>query len=211
MYPGYKFNPESKADKQKRRAAKAAQKELQRANSKRGRARAAPYVVPVVATPPSGHPIGYPYDPAALYGDAGPSPHLSAASSPTSSKSASLPLPPVDERPQLYPAHSSIRSSPGSDAHLNSPSYEVLSPMTPDMFTAPMPPAQAPHPDLIRQRPTPGQYQAPSQQQQQQPQQQMPFAGELMPWMHNPANHGQVPVNGIVPEVGVLTCVVCLI
>lgn len=199
-YPGYKFAPESKAEKAKRKKEEAAQRELRRAHSKRSRTRQSPHARQAAVAPSPSPSTSYPYDPAAVYGDAGPSPHLSAASSPVSGKSTSLPpLPPLDGRSQFY--HSSSPSTPSSDSYQDSLHSGPRSSMTPEVYTGTMPPAitpNRPHPDMIRQHlPHPRQYQPPSQPQQLQ----MGFVGELTPWMHHSSQDS--PIN-MGPEVGIL-------
>ena len=196
MFPGYKFNPESKADKERRKAAKAAQRELERANSKRGRAHAAPYVVPVVAAPSSAHVPGATYDATSFYGNAGPSPALSGASSPTSSKSAPQPLPPTDQRSQLFLPHS---SSPSAEPYQNQQNSQVRPSSAPDMYVTSMPPLLTRHPDIAHSPlPDPGQYQP---QNQPQPQQQENYSADLTSWIHIPSNDDQVTLQRVTAEV----------
>lgn len=204
IYPDYKFNPESKEKKEARKALKAQQKEIARAN-KRGRGRTQPYVIPVPAMPPSGPSHTSHVDPVAYYGECGPSPHLSAAPSPVSGGSSIIPLPPSQQYPQLYPPHSPSESSSGSDAYQNVQNREVHSSTSLDMYGNPMPPNQSPMPLLPAQQqvyaqphlPQPIDYQS---QQHNQPQQDT-YQGEIPPWTHTPSNDGQVTLPGLSAEV----------
>jgi hypothetical protein len=201
MNPGYKFAPVSRADKDRQKAADAAQKELQRANSKK--ARAGPYMVPILAAPPSGHiPAAY-RDPARLFGQAGPSPHMSGASSPTSTKSAPQPLPLPDQRSQSHATQSSAHSLPIAETYQNQQNYRSSS--APVTYMIPMPPMPPPqtrqvHPPL----PNPDLYQP---QIHQQPQQHQTVTSELSSWNQISQSDGQVTVHGVTAEVRIFyTC-----
>ena len=206
MFPGYKFTPESKAEKEKKKKARQAQKEWERANAKRTRGRAAPVQQPAVPLPAGLPPAAY-YDPASLYGPSGPSPHTSGAASPTSSKSASLPLPPDPARSTS--TRSSARSSPAVDAY----HYPQHHDGTPD-YGVPMPPVQHQHqPELAQQHLPPNHHNYDQQQQfapqhHQQHQQQQHQQHEhhqpqpqLTSWPQNPANGSQVTVQGVTAQV----------
>lgn len=216
MFPGYKFTPESKAEKEKKKKARQVQKEWERANAKKTRGRtAAPYIVPVqqpVIPLPSGLPPAAYYDPASMYGPAGPSPHTSGAASPTSSKSGSVPLPyePTRSTSQRVPsARSSTRSSPSSDAyHVTQQDAHNLSTPPDSTYGVPMPPIQhLHHPELVQQHlPLPNHY---DQQHQFTPQHQIqqPQA-QITSWPQNPANGSQVTLQGVTAQVCLATSAV---
>jgi hypothetical protein len=194
QYPAYKFNPESKAEKERRKAAQAALKELERANSKRGRARgaAAPYIIPAHLALPSAQASGAPYNPSALFGDAGPSPPISGSSSPSSSRSAPRPPPLPEQRSQSNPAH----SSPSAESNRSRQNFETC---PPSAQAALMPPPQTHHPDIAHPPlPHPHQYQPPIQPQ---PQQQQNFTTDITSWNHTSSNSGQVALRGVNAEV----------
>lgn len=210
LFPGYKFTPESKAEKEKRKKQKQAQKEWERANAKKSRTRAAaPYAVPAQAPVlplPSGLPPAAYYDPASMYGQAGPSPHTSGASSPTSSKSAPVSLPPGPALPKtqrVRSARSSTRSSPGPDAYQPT-QRRVLNPSTPpDTYGVPMPPLQMHQPELVQQHlPLPDNY---HQQQFTQQYQETQQPAQIMSWPQNPSNGGQVTLQGVTAQVRFLS------
>ncbi|KAF7968047.1 hypothetical protein HWV62_32112 [Athelia sp. TMB] len=220
MFPGYKFAPESKAEKEKKKKARQAQKEWERANARRSRGRAAPVVPPAVPLPAGLPPAAY-YDPASLYGPAGPSPHTSGAGSPTSSKSGSLPLPPDPARSTS--TRSSARSSPAVDAY----HYPQHQEGTPD-YGVPMPPMQQHHqPELAQQHHLPPihnnydqqeQFAPQQHHQQHHPQQQHHHLQpehhqnpnqqqehhqpqpQLTSWPQNPAHGDQVTVQGVTAQ-----------
>ena len=204
LNPGYKFSPVSKAEKDKLKAAEAAQKELDRSNSKKGRNRGGPYMVPILAAPSSAHVLPAYYDPARLFGHAGPSPHMSGASSPTSTKSAPLHLPRSDQASQSHPTRSSSHSSPIAETYQNQQNYRPSS--APVTYLTPMPPPQTRqvHPPL----PNPDLYQP---QLHSQPQQHETFAVDLTPWNHNPTYDGQVTMHGVSAEVRRFTRMLSLI
>ena len=193
MYPDYKFTPETKQEKGRRKAAEAAAKELKRAQ-KNNRNRGAPYVVPVPHHASSVAYDAHPYDPAAYYGDAGPSPPLSAAPSPISGESP--PYSPFNPQQQLhpYPPQPSAISSPGSDA---CPPSQIPENHTSYMYGTTMPPLQAPHlgymsvqlphPDAFNGQPSPPQPSA--------------HQGEVIPWTQNPSNQSQVTLPGVSADV----------
>lgn len=178
QYPGYKYNPESKAEKERRKKAKAAEKELARVNSKRGgRAQVTPYLVPFVAAAPSAHSQAPVPNPAAWYGDDGPSPPMSRASSPISSTSAQMP-PPL--RSQSFPVHPSPNSSPTSDSFQSQQKREVRPSSAPHTYSIPMPPPPACQPAIIHPSlPHPSQFHPQVQQQTQPP---LGFTGEFISW-----------------------------
>jgi hypothetical protein len=113
MYPGYRFQPMKKEEKERLKEEKRLEKERDRAqSSRRGRTRPAPYTVGMVA-PQMPQTMSY-YHPEVHYGPAGPSPPLSAASSPNSTS----PCPDssgLDDHSALQSAH----ASPGPDAYTN--------------------------------------------------------------------------------------------
>jgi hypothetical protein len=78
MYPGYRFQPVKKEEKERRREEKRLEKERSRAQSRRHR-RHAPYASSQIATQPQ---LAAPFPPGTQYGTTGPSPPISAASSP---------------------------------------------------------------------------------------------------------------------------------
>lgn len=194
MNPGYKFSPVSRADKDRQKAADAARKELQRANSKK--VRAGPYMVPILAAPPSAQiPAAY-HHPAQLFGQAGPSPHMSGASSPTSTKSAPQPLPPPDQRSQPNATRSSAHPSPIAETLQNQQNYRSLS--APVAYMTPMPPPQTRqvHPPL----PNPELYQ---------PQQHQTITSELSSWNQISRSDSQVTIHGVTAEVRIFyACVI---
>ena len=200
MYPDYKFTPETKQDKERRKAAEAAAKEFKRAQ-KNNRNRGAPYVVPVPHRASSVAYDAHPYDPAAYYGDAGPSPPLSAAPSPISGESP--PYSPLNAQQQLLPyrPQPSERSSPGSDAYspsqiLENHSYGTTMPSLQSQHPGYMP-AQLPHPCEFKGHPSPPQQSA--------------FRGEVMPWSQNPSNQSQVTLPGVSADVSDTQCLLaCL-
>jgi hypothetical protein len=81
LYPGYRFQPMKKEDKDRIRTEKRTEKEKERSQSRRPRNRPIPYA-PGNFTPPPLPPIIPVYQPQSHYGPTGPSPPLSAASSP---------------------------------------------------------------------------------------------------------------------------------
>ncbi|KAH7915236.1 hypothetical protein BJ138DRAFT_1109913 [Hygrophoropsis aurantiaca] len=97
LYPNYRFQPVKREDKERAREEKKLAKERARAESKRGKARHSPYATPPVAGPSgSQHHLAAPqpqymamYNPEQRYGRDGPSPPLSAASSPNDTSSVS--------------------------------------------------------------------------------------------------------------------------
>lgn len=197
MYPDYKFTPETKQEKERRKAAEAAAKEFKRAQ-KNNRNRGAPYVVPVPHHSPSVAYDAHPYDPAAYYGDAGPSPPLSAAPSPISGESP--PYSPLNPQQQLhpYPPQPSARSSPGSDAYPTPQNPENHSSPASHVYGTAMPPLQTPHPGYVpAQLPHPDAFKA----QPSPPQQQSAYQGEVMPWTQNPSNQSQVTLPGVSADV----------
>jgi hypothetical protein len=103
MYPGYRFQPMKKEDKERMRTEKRSEKEKERAQSKRPRHRASPYATSI---PPNSIPPMIPiYQPEVHYGPTGPSPPISAASSPNDSS------PYTDSHPSLNDS-SSAHASP---------------------------------------------------------------------------------------------------
>jgi hypothetical protein len=81
MYPGYRFQPMKKEEKDRLREEKRLEKERERAQSKRTRTRSTPYAAGYV--PPTGSYPSQFYPQEMQYGPAGPSPPISAAASPT--------------------------------------------------------------------------------------------------------------------------------
>lgn len=109
-YPGYRYQPMKRVDKERMREAKKLEKEKERAE-KKGKTRA-PYAIPFIAGPMS-TPMSY-VATEMRYGPAGPSPPLSVAASPeTPTNDVSSKTPP--ERVKEIPiASSSSRVSSGA-------------------------------------------------------------------------------------------------
>jgi hypothetical protein len=99
MYPGYRFQPMKKEDKERIRTEKRTEKEKERTQSRRPRSRTSPYATsPVPSVLPYDIPL---YQPESLYGPVGPSPPMSAASSPEPGSPCIDPLPPLDDSSPL--------------------------------------------------------------------------------------------------------------
>jgi hypothetical protein len=132
MYPGYRFQPMKKEEKERLREEKRLEKEKDRAQSRRHRSRPTPYPV---AGPATGMPHGVQfYQPDLYYGSDGPSPPLSAASSPN-------------------------YGSPAPDSHYGSERYSSQQPPSPVLnraSTSAMPP-----PPLHIASPRPGVHASP--------------------------------------------------
>jgi hypothetical protein len=86
MYPGYRFQPMKKEDRERLREEKKLEKERDRAQFKRGRARPSPYAAGPIASamPPS---MQY-YRSDVIFDPSGPSPPISDASSPNDAQSS---------------------------------------------------------------------------------------------------------------------------
>ena len=197
QFPEYKFNPKSKAVKERQKAVEAAQKELKRANAKKARARAAaPYVVPVMVAPPSAHTAGVPINPSEADSPGAPSPLFSDSPSPASSKSVRQALPLPGQPIQMYPIHTPAHSLPSAESQQ---SHERPLP-APTIYAASMPPPQA-HPDDITRPclPYPHQYQP---QNPPQHQQQEAYTSDLINWNLPPRND-RVTLRGISSKASV--------
>jgi hypothetical protein len=144
MYPGYRFQPMKKEEKDRLREEKRLEKERERAQSKRGRARTTPYSPGFVA-PPMPYPLQY-YPQEMHYGPAGPSPPISAASSPRDTGPYQESMHGIEDHsdPHRTDASPSIYPPPLSTTNLPSSSPSV-SPTSPFSRTVP-PPPQAPWP-----------------------------------------------------------------
>lgn len=133
MYPGYRFQPMKKEEKERLREEKRLEKEKDRAQSRRHRGRPSPYPV-AGATSAMPHVVPF-YQPELHYGSEGPSPPLSAASSPNYGS----PTPDSHYGPErLSPRQSS--SSHGSPI-LNRASTSAVPPLStqPMLAAAPQP------------------------------------------------------------------------
>lgn len=139
LYPSYRFQPMKKEEKERLREEKRQEKERVRAQ-KKGRARTNPAAGPSQEPPPPMPPMGYAapyllpgamplhiphqqymtYDPEVQFGPAGPSPPLSAASSPNDTTSASESASGPDELLMPPSAVPSARASPIPDAQYQS-------------------------------------------------------------------------------------------
>jgi len=139
LYPSYRFQPMKKEEKERLREEKRQEKERVRAQ-KKGRARTNAAAGPSQESPPPMPPMGYAapyllpgamplhvpqpqymaYDPEVQFGPAGPSPPLSAASSPNDTTSASEYASGPDELLMPPSAVPSARASPILDAQYQS-------------------------------------------------------------------------------------------
>jgi len=171
LYPSYRFQPMKKEEKERLREEKRQEKERVRAQKKsRGRTNAAagpsngsspmppmgypaPYFHPGAIPMHMPHPQYMVYNPEVQFGPAGPSPPLSAASSPNDTTSASESPPGPDDLLMQPSAVPSARTSPIPDvqyqASQQQPSGVVLSPsfhqsllLQPVSDTQPMPTQQ---------------------------------------------------------------------
>lgn len=157
LYPGYRFQPMKKEEKERLREEKRLEKEKVRANSKR-RPRPAPYAPPAMYMPANiPHPLAayYQAPPDALYGPFGPSPPVSAASSPEE------PTTPEDQ-PTPIPASSHASPRPESrvsGATSDSGASFIMPPppsYVPTVASTQVAPSQAPPPNHWGQQPQQG-------------------------------------------------------
>jgi hypothetical protein len=201
MYPGYRFHPMKKEEKERLREEKRQEKERDRAQSRRGRARPTPYATSFVPTPMP-HPLAAYYQPEVRYGPAGPSPPLSAASSPNDASPYPDSQHGSDEQP-----NQSTHASPHPDSYTSATSHSGSLPSMPtSSYESSIPPSQplhlhpSPSQPGVSHLPIPG----PSQwHPQQQPQ---VASGNADPattsiWSNYNPSHGQFPLDGTVSQV----------
>ncbi|KAF9219590.1 hypothetical protein BS17DRAFT_384255 [Gyrodon lividus] len=144
LYPSYRFQPMKKEDKERIREERKQEREQARlAKKSRGRSATAAtttaptapplayatpaYLMPTGYPPQMGmpHPYTVPYQPEARFGPAGPSPPLSAASSPNETSASPEPQPRPEEN--TAPSTStSARPSPSPESQVSSSSSQPL-------------------------------------------------------------------------------------
>ena len=204
-YPGYRFMPVKKEVKDRLREEKRLEKEKERAQTKRGgRARQAPYTPAPFVQP------ALPYATAFYYGPSGPSPPLSAASSPNNPSSSSD-GPAQDDRQ----ASQSTDASPGRYRGPITPSATASSSsiMSTGHPAQMAPSYQTPMP-IVAPQPMTAQYSLPGPSQWQTPQQYQPLPGvpALAPvWLDHNNNF---PPDGSAQQVyalyDLISCLFCL-
>ncbi|CCM00606.1 uncharacterized protein FIBRA_02642 [Fibroporia radiculosa] len=152
-YPGYKFQPMKKEDKARMRQLKKEEKERARDEARKGKARLTPYTQPYYSATPNQIPY-YTLD--GCYDPAGPSPPMSAASTPSpcpspSSSSSELASGSAETDPQpatyafvapLQPPSSS--TSPPQPSSSQQPLMNTMPPPPEIVVTQPDPPLPSP-------------------------------------------------------------------
>ncbi|KAH7926503.1 hypothetical protein BV22DRAFT_1128094 [Leucogyrophana mollusca] len=201
LYPNYRFQPMKKEDKEKLRESKKLEKERARAQTKRGRSRPAPYATgPIVGgavampLPVPNPQYMSPYGPEVRFGPGGPSPPLSAASSPNDTTSSSDSQ--VGQEAQSLPQSvaPSAHASPSTDLLAlpqgNFPPHQSMLMMPQSYSTMPQAPSSHPNatlPTPVDQQPVAGPSHWQQPQQYAQPQPSGVPVGTLTPEWSNPS------------------------